>query len=79
MIYVWIRTLNRARLIVMPYLYGFIYDSDTVLKRHITGLPKSLAQWQSSPELLDLIHNNFSHTPVLNTVMLTVLPQDLMQ
>lgn len=43
MIDIWIRVLNRAGVIVMPYPYAFLCDSDTVTKRHISGFPKNVA------------------------------------
>lgn len=41
---IWISTLNKAGLIIMPYPYSILYDTGTVPNRHISGFPKNIAQ-----------------------------------
>lgn len=77
MIDIWISTVDTAGLTLMPYPYAFLYDSDTVLKLHISGFPKNLAQYAVLAKLLDLVHNNFSQTLILNLLVLTVPRQGL--
>lgn len=78
MINIWISTLNRAVLTVMPYPYVFLYDSDTVPERYITGFPKDVAQYA----VLARTHRSHPYTSsqvsILNFLKLTALLRDLM-
>lgn len=37
----WFLAFHQEGFLLMPYQYAFIYESDTVSKRHVTGFPKT--------------------------------------
>lgn len=76
---IWIIQLNEAILIVKLYLYAIIRDSGTGPKRPITEFLKAVAQYAPLTRALTSHSQTFQPFLMLNILMMTVLPINVMQ
>lgn len=42
----WTLAFNKYGFVVMPYLYAFMYQTDSVPKRYVSGFPKNVALYE---------------------------------